>query len=171
MNQFSGRIREVHLGDDQNTSALIECSPVPLPIPGQYFQAWSASDPDPVLPVSLFPSHRLGSIVEKSGSLLFASGSIPASWQPGVHLILSGPLGQGFRLPTGIRKLGLVALGNSLTRLLPLVDEALQLHGGYGYFNDYAIERFYRAAKVLEIYEGTKEIEKIVISREILGKL
>jgi len=50
------------------------------------------------------------------------------------------------------------------------VDEALQLHGGYGYFNDYDIERFYRAAKVLEIYEGTKEVEKIVIAREILGK-
>ena len=52
-----------------------------------------------------------------------------------------------------------------------VVDEALQLHGGYGYFNDYDIERFYRAAKVLEIYEGTKEIEKIIISREVLGKL
>jgi len=52
-----------------------------------------------------------------------------------------------------------------------VVDEALQMHGGYGYFNDYDIERFYRAAKVLEIYEGTKEVEKIVIAREILGKL
>jgi alkylation response protein AidB-like acyl-CoA dehydrogenase len=52
-----------------------------------------------------------------------------------------------------------------------VVDEALQLHGGYGYFNDYDIERFYRAAKVLEIYEGTKEVEKIIIAREVLGKL
>ncbi len=52
-----------------------------------------------------------------------------------------------------------------------VVDEALQLHGGYGYFNDHDIERFYRAAKVLEIYEGTKEIEKIIIARRILGKL
>jgi len=52
-----------------------------------------------------------------------------------------------------------------------VVDEALQLHGGYGYFDDYDIERFYRAAKVLEIYEGTKEVEKIVISRELLGRL
>jgi alkylation response protein AidB-like acyl-CoA dehydrogenase len=51
-----------------------------------------------------------------------------------------------------------------------VVDEALQIHGGYGYFNDQDIERFYRAAKVLEIYEGTKEVEKIVIAREILGK-
>ena len=51
-----------------------------------------------------------------------------------------------------------------------VVDEALQLHGGYGYFNDQDIERFYRAAKVLEIYEGTKEVEKIIIGRRILGK-
>ena len=52
-----------------------------------------------------------------------------------------------------------------------VVDEALQLHGGYGYFNDHDIERFYRAAKVQEIYEGTKEVEKMIIAREILGKL
>jgi len=51
-----------------------------------------------------------------------------------------------------------------------VVDEALQLHGGYGYMNDHEIERFYRGAKVLEIYEGTKEIEKIIIARRILGK-
>jgi alkylation response protein AidB-like acyl-CoA dehydrogenase len=50
-----------------------------------------------------------------------------------------------------------------------VVDEALQLHGGYGYLDDYPIERFYRAAKLLEIYEGTKEIEKIIIGRRILG--
>ena len=51
-----------------------------------------------------------------------------------------------------------------------VVDEALQLHGGYGYFDDYDIERFYRAAKVLEIYEGAKEIEKMIIGRTIVGK-
>jgi len=50
-----------------------------------------------------------------------------------------------------------------------VVDEALQLHGGYGYLDDYPIERFYRAAKLLELYEGTKEIQKLVIGRQILG--
>ena len=51
-----------------------------------------------------------------------------------------------------------------------VVDEALQLHGGYGYMNDHDIERFYRAAKVLEIYEGTKEVEKMIIGRRVLGR-
>jgi acyl-CoA dehydrogenase len=52
-----------------------------------------------------------------------------------------------------------------------VANDALQLHGGYGYIADYDIERFYRDAKIVEIYEGTKEIEKNTIAREILGKL
>jgi len=50
-----------------------------------------------------------------------------------------------------------------------VVDEALQIHGGYGYFSDYEISRFYRDVKALEIYEGTKEIEKWLIGRRMLG--
>jgi acyl-CoA dehydrogenase len=51
-----------------------------------------------------------------------------------------------------------------------VANEVLQLHGGYGYIGDYGIERLYRDAKILEIYEGTKEIEKLVIARSLLGK-
>lgn len=51
-----------------------------------------------------------------------------------------------------------------------VADEALQLHGGYGFMGDYAIERFYRDSKVVEIYEGTKEVEKIIIARKVLGR-
>ena len=51
-----------------------------------------------------------------------------------------------------------------------VADEALQLHGGYGFIGDYNIERFYRDSKIVEIYEGTKEIEKIVIARALLGR-
>ncbi len=46
-------------------------------------------------------------------------------------------------------------------------DEALQLHGGYGYIDEYKVQRVYRDAKILELYEGTKEIEKVIISRNI----
>lgn len=51
-----------------------------------------------------------------------------------------------------------------------VTDEAIQLHGGYGYMSEYDVERFYRDAKVVEIYEGAKEIEKITIAREMLGR-
>ena len=49
--------------------------------------------------------------------------------------------------------------------------EALQIHGGYGYTTEFPIERFYRDAKITEIYEGTSEIQQIIIAREHLGKL
>ncbi|MDY7032618.1 MAG: acyl-CoA dehydrogenase family protein [Thermodesulfobacteriota bacterium] len=48
-----------------------------------------------------------------------------------------------------------------------VVNQALQLHGGYGYMKEYPIERFYRDQKVLDIAEGTSEIQRIVISRTI----
>jgi len=50
-----------------------------------------------------------------------------------------------------------------------VAEEAVQIHGGYGYMGDYDVERFYRDAKIIEIYEGTKEIEKIIIARALLG--
>lgn len=49
-----------------------------------------------------------------------------------------------------------------------VVDRMLQLHGGYGYSRDYAIERLYRDARVTRIYEGTSEIQRLVIAREVV---
>ncbi|MGA3174536.1 MAG: acyl-CoA dehydrogenase family protein [Syntrophorhabdales bacterium] len=51
-----------------------------------------------------------------------------------------------------------------------VTNDALQLHGGYGYIAEYDVERFYRDAKIVEIYEGAKEIEKLTIARAVLGK-
>lgn len=50
-------------------------------------------------------------------------------------------------------------------------DEAIQLHGGYGYMADYEVERFYRDAKITELYEGTREIQKNTIAGQLIGKL
>ncbi|MFY9588617.1 MAG: acyl-CoA dehydrogenase family protein [Actinomycetota bacterium] len=47
--------------------------------------------------------------------------------------------------------------------------EAVQVHGGYGFINESAVSRFYRDSKVLEIGEGTSEIQRILIARELLG--
>jgi len=47
-------------------------------------------------------------------------------------------------------------------------DIALQLHGGYGYLADYKVQRLYRDAKITEIYEGTTDIEKLIIARALL---
>jgi alkylation response protein AidB-like acyl-CoA dehydrogenase len=51
-----------------------------------------------------------------------------------------------------------------------VADRMLQLHGGYGYVADYAIERLYRDARVTRIYEGTSEVQRIVIARDVLAE-
>ncbi len=59
-------------------------------------------------------------------------------------------------------KLFATTIANEITR------EAVQIHGGYGYVREYHVERMMRDAKVTEIYEGTSEIQHIVIARELL---
>ncbi len=51
-----------------------------------------------------------------------------------------------------------------------VTDMALQIHGGYGYSREYPLERFVRDARIKRIYEGTNEIQRLVVSREILRK-
>jgi alkylation response protein AidB-like acyl-CoA dehydrogenase len=47
-------------------------------------------------------------------------------------------------------------------------SHAIQIHGGYGYLADYDVERYYRDARITQIYEGTSEIQRLVITRELL---
>jgi alkylation response protein AidB-like acyl-CoA dehydrogenase len=49
-----------------------------------------------------------------------------------------------------------------------IVGDALQIHGGCGYTKDYPIEKYFRDARVTTLYEGTSEIQRLIISREIL---
>ncbi len=51
-----------------------------------------------------------------------------------------------------------------------VTDQAIQMHGGYGYCREYHVERFYRDAKLAEIGEGTSEIQRLVIARSVLGQ-
>jgi len=46
--------------------------------------------------------------------------------------------------------------------------EAIQIHGGYGYVKEYHVERLMRDAKITQIYEGTSEVQRVVISRDVL---
>jgi acyl-CoA dehydrogenase len=50
-----------------------------------------------------------------------------------------------------------------------VTEEAIQILGGYGYTKEFPVERYYRDAKITEIYEGTSEIQRLVIARSILG--
>lgn len=52
-----------------------------------------------------------------------------------------------------------------------VTTKAIQVHGGYGYTTDYPVERYFRDAKITEIYEGTSEVQRIVIARETLKEI
>jgi len=71
--------------------------------------------------------------------------------------------GQPFTKEAAIAKLNASEMASFVT------NKALQIHGGYGYMQDYPLERMVRDAKITEIYEGTSEIHKVVISRAVLG--
>jgi alkylation response protein AidB-like acyl-CoA dehydrogenase len=49
-----------------------------------------------------------------------------------------------------------------------VTHQAIQIHGGYGYVKEYAVERYYRDARIMEIYEGASEIQRLVIARSLL---
>ena len=51
-----------------------------------------------------------------------------------------------------------------------MANEAIQVFGGYGYVKDYPVEKYYRDAKLCTIGEGTSEIQRMVIARQVLGE-
>lgn len=71
-------------------------------------------------------------------------------------------IGQPFTKESSMAKLFASEMSNYV------VNQAVQIHGGYGYMKEYAVERYFRDARITEIYEGTSEAQRIVISRELL---
>jgi len=71
--------------------------------------------------------------------------------------------GEKYTLEASMAKLYASEMVNRITA------KALQIHGGYGYIKEYPVERFYRDARVFTIYEGTTEIQKVVISNHIFS--
>ncbi len=78
-----------------------------------------------------------------------------------------------FQDKMGMPDPGLTAMAKYYTAKVAqeIVHEALQIYGGYGFMGEQAISRMYRDARILEIYEGTREIELEVIARSLLGKI
>jgi alkylation response protein AidB-like acyl-CoA dehydrogenase len=52
---------------------------------------------------------------------------------------------------------------------MKVTTDAIQVHGGYGFIKEYQVERYFRDAKITQIYEGTSQIQKLVIARSVLG--
>ena len=67
-----------------------------------------------------------------------------------------------------IREAAMAKLFSSEAAMM-VTTKAVQLHGGYGYIKDYPVERYFRDAKITEIYEGTSEMQRMTIAKQLLG--
>jgi len=151
MGHFHGRVTEIRLEAGGQMEAVVACPIEAIPQTGQYLLASDLNNPEEVLGTTLF-------VAEKSMQGFWAAPPIPNSWRPGTKLDLVGPLGHGFELPRQIQRLGLVALGYTVSRLMPLVGQIRHSHGSATLFTDLPLPRI---PALLEAYPLVSLVEAL----------
>ncbi|MDP2861336.1 MAG: acyl-CoA dehydrogenase [Desulfobacterales bacterium] len=110
---------------------------------------------------------QFGQLISKFQGLRWMAAEMATEIEAARQLMLSAAAmkdrGEKFTLQASMAKLFASEMVNRIT------GKALQMHGGYGFIKEYPVERFYRDARVFTIYEGTSEIQKIVISNHIFN--
>ena len=134
MRTYSGKVIEIQINQGGKASAWVDCPPGAIPSPGQYLMAISPDETESPLGTPLF----LAGSLERG---FLAAPPVPPAWNPGVPLELRGPLGEGFRLPSGLRRLSCAAFGDTASRLLPLATEALGGGSDVALFSDAPLPR------------------------------
>ncbi len=109
---------------------------------------------------------QFGSAISKHQAIRFQIADMATQIEAARQLIFSAASmkdrGETYTKEASIAKLFASEMVNKITA------RAIQIHGGYGFTKDYNVERYYRDARVFTIYEGTSEIQRIVISNQIL---
>ena len=132
----TGKISLIQIDPDGSRSARIDCDPRLIPNPGGYLLAHNPNERDAVLGQALFPVGLPASVEDDDDLTPINLAPIPHTWHPGTSLELRGPLGRAFDLPPAVRSLGLIALGESAGRLLPLIPLALEKNADIAIFCD-----------------------------------
>ena len=111
---------------------------------------------------------QFGREIAKFQNTQFKLAEMEVEVQAARHLVYDAALakdnGENYTVKAAMAKLKAASVAVEVTR------QAVQLHGGYGYSQEYQVERMYRDAKITEIYEGTSEVMKMVISGALLAK-
>tara|TARA_Y100001970_G_scaffold271982_1_gene368126 strand:+ start:284 stop:1438 length:1155 start_codon:yes stop_codon:yes gene_type:complete len=110
-----------------------------------------------------------GKEINKFQGVSFKISDMATRIEAAKHLVYHAAWLKDNKLPF-IKEAAMAKLFSSETAMY-VTTEAIQIHGGYGYIKEYNVERYFRDAKILEIGEGTSEIQRIVIAREILNNL
>ncbi len=109
---------------------------------------------------------QFGQKISKFQALRFMIADMATEIEAARQLMFSAAAtkdrGENFTIQASMAKLYASEMVNRVTA------KALQMHGGYGFIKDYPVERYYRDARVFTIYEGTSEIQRVVISNNIL---
>jgi butyryl-CoA dehydrogenase len=109
---------------------------------------------------------QFGAAISKHQAIRFQVADMATQIEAAKQLIFSAAAmkdrGEPYTKEASIAKLFASEMVNAITA------QAIQIHGGYGFTKDYDVERFYRDARVFTIYEGTSEIQRIVISNAVL---
>ncbi len=109
---------------------------------------------------------QFGSAISKHQGIRFQVADMATQIEAAKQLIFSAASmkdrGENYTKEASIAKLFASEMVNDVTA------RAIQMHGGYGFTKDYDVERYYRDARVFTIYEGTSEIQRIVISNQVL---
>ncbi len=112
--------------------------------------------------------HQFGQAISKFQSVAFKLADMATEIEASellLHKAASDKM-QG----KNVTKIGAMAKMYASEACVKIANEAVQIHGGYGFTKDYPVEKFYRDAKLCTIGEGTTEIQKLVISRDLLKK-
>jgi alkylation response protein AidB-like acyl-CoA dehydrogenase len=109
--------------------------------------------------------NQFGQLISKFQGLRWIVADMATEIEAARQLTLATAIrkdrGETFTIQASMAKLYASEMVNRVT------SKALQIHGGYGFIKDYSVERFYRDARVFTIYEGTSEIQRVVISNHI----
>ncbi len=109
--------------------------------------------------------NQFGQLISKFQGLRWMIADMATEIEAARQLTLATAIrkdrGETFTIQASMAKLYASEMVNRVT------SKALQIHGGYGFIKDYSVERFYRDARVFTIYEGTSEIQRVVISNHI----
>jgi len=109
---------------------------------------------------------QFGSVISKHQAIRFQIADMATQIEAARQLVFSAASmkdrGESYTKEASIAKLFASEMVNTVTA------RAIQIHGGYGFTKDYNVERYYRDARVFTIYEGTSEIQRMVISNHIL---
>jgi len=174
MGHTRGRVSEIRLETGRHMEVRIACPAGAIPSIGQYLLASDLDNLEDALGIPLFA-------IEKSPHVFWAAPLYPISWMPGTALDLVGPLGHGFDLPHNIQRLGLVTLGETVSRLMPLVHLTAQAQGGMTLFTDLTLPMLPTALEIFPLASLKEALDwpdfmaldvpltRIVELRDVLG--